>query len=99
MKLLICFFIWSFKNVVFQIRCTGFGRKNMIGVGKSLWSCQNCMMALLLRMFLPSKLKFKSSGIYFCMSMPYNFYAAKCLSLSQVYFTLHNRMCFLHRNI
>lgn len=27
------------------------------------------------------------------------FLCSKCLSLSQAYFTLHNRMCFLHRNI
>uniref|UniRef100_A0A804N4Y0 TRAF-like superfamily protein n=1 Tax=Zea mays TaxID=4577 RepID=A0A804N4Y0_MAIZE len=33
----------------------------MIGGGKSLWNCQNYMMALLLRMFLPSKPKFKLS--------------------------------------
>jgi hypothetical protein len=37
----------------------------MIGGVKSLWSCQNYTMALLFRILLPSKPKFKSLGIYF----------------------------------
>jgi hypothetical protein len=91
-KLLLAFCKCSLRKVAFQIHCTVFGRKSMIGGGKSLWNCQNYMMALLLRMFLPSKPKFKSSGI--CFLCVLHLTLASIIFKWKYLFTLHNHVCF-----